>query len=417
VGASSVPWLALALLVGACDGTSHGTSDASFQFPDGASSSTRDAGAHDGARGRDAAVDASSDTNPPPRDAGGADALYYANCSTPCPASCSGTCSAGNCLETVVSHVVLENNAVAVDPRAIYWQGLGPDAAPLGYTLWRDALDAGDPSLLVSSADLPDAGFLLQGPVTGGIGGAFFATVGPTASGPGRLFGAWPGVGPRLLFAPDSGSFNGLAVNDASVYASLQSAPGGGSVLRIVDGGGAVSLSSQSLPPGTVAADLAVNGTSFAWLASGMGGFTIFTGPLTGDASSLLLVAQGADAGHPSLRLDPTYVYWISGEGLPDEMNARHTVYRVPITGGATEAFLEDDDIRSFAVDDTSFYWSTAHPTGITTQPFTYSEAKVSTATVGARPTLLACEEAGGIVVDNGFVYLGTATTVYRLPK
>ena len=142
-----------------------------------------------------------------------------------CAPSCTGVCSAGNCVDVLAANIDSDSTGIEVDSRALYWPGppLG-DASAFAYTIWRDPSDGtGTPSVVASFGANPDAGFLLVGPVAGGFGGAFFATVGATPSGPGRLFGAWPDAGVQLLYAPDSGIIDGVAVNDGGLYASRTS--------------------------------------------------------------------------------------------------------------------------------------------------------------------------------------------------
>jgi len=350
-------WLGIAVV--GCGSTSTANPDASGSFggsPDARSDSrdaprdSRDAtsdGNGNDARLGDAraetgrSADAHADAH---RDAGSSDAalsdasldgpLYYATCEAACASPCAGVCSGGNCLDVLATNIDSDSSGLQADSHALYWPGppLG-DASPFDYTLWRDPSDGtGTPSIVASFGANPDAGFLLLGPVAGGFGGAFFTTIGATPSGPGRLFGAWPDAGMQLLYAPDSGTIDGVAVNDGGLYASRTSGSTSDFVSIPINGAAPTLLYADM---SVLAEQLAVNRKSFASILLNVVDRSfagIVTGALDG-STPLVKIAQGVEVGGGMLALDATYVYWF-GPGATTGYTEPSTIYRAPISGG-----------------------------------------------------------------------------------
>ena len=350
------------------------------------------------------AVTDSSTSTDAPRDAS-LNATYYAGCNAPCASGCTGLCSAGRCLDTVVDGVVIVNNRSVVDETSVYWYGLVGDAAILDYSV-QSAPKAGGGSVatLASYDRMADAGFMAVEPIAGYGGAVFFGTIGPDDYGPGQVFAAWTDGGVRDIFSPAGGAILGLATNAGGIYASFSSNPPSlASVLVVaIDGGAPKTIYTRPVGGlGAGAGALAVNSTAYPY-----GG--ILSGSLDG-STELVNVALGADLGFARIAMDETYVYWQGNES----QTVRNRIYRAPIRGGGPiELFLEDDIIEAFAVDDTSFYWAAAHPGGT---PYLYSQAKIPTA--GGPVTLSSCEEAGGISIDDAYVYVTSDSIVWRAPK
>jgi hypothetical protein len=198
----------------------------------------------------------------------------------------------------------------------------------------------------------------------------------------------------------------GLAVDATSVYWYAQTAPvvtdagGGGAVMKVPLGGGAVTTLATGFPTA-----MALGGSDVFWVEGGPNSSqaTIESVPIAGGTSTTIAIAIPPTA----VASDGTNVYWTDG--------AVGTVIKMPIGGAApiTLASQQENPV-GLAIDAKSAYWGVASAAGvngaIVKAPLSGGQAAVTLATGAFLPA--------DVAVDAANVYWSTVygTQIFAAP-
>jgi hypothetical protein len=293
--------------------------------------------------------------------------------------ACSGTCTSGRCLVTLVS----ESNVgtVTADSTNVYWS-------------------AADTGVLAS---IPAGGGVVTTLATGMYGSQLALESGTIywasyySKTTSALVSVAVGGGDVTTLVSTSLPMSGyLAMDATSVYWTAQ-----GSVLKSpVAGGSVVTLVTRS----DDASSIVVSATGVYWCA-GKDGSYLLSIPLEGGHVTTL----AADiAWTPAVVGDATNLYWADqGQG---------TVMSVPQAGGATTTLATGVvNAMNVAVDDTSVYWTSGDgETGIVAKVPIRGGAVVTLATGQLSPVAIAVDATSVYWANTG----GAVSTIMKLtPK
>jgi len=410
--------LAVFVLVGC--GSSAATVDASLAFGPADAASSRDARS-DRTTLAEGGPSSRVDSGTPSDARVGADdaaplladgSVTEPTCGTPCSSTCTGSCLAGRCYDTVVSGARIVNNISTIDSTSLYWLGVGLDGGVSGYTIRAANKLTGASSVLASSTSMPQYPEVAVEPVAGqSLNGTFFTTT-DTASNAGTPVFAASGSGTRLVYGPgpDAGYVSDLSVSVAGLLATVDARDDlSTALLRLsFDGGAPATLYSFNYPKVGVRSGLVTSsGEALAWILEPPDAqAAIMTGSLDGGASLTAIAEVSSVNAIGFFGMDAHHVYWSPARTAAGIT----TIFRAPVGGGTSETFLTADNFISIAVDASDFYWTQG------TNNATWSVRRTSSLNVGAAQTILACV-GSSVSVDSQYIYLTNTDTILRTTK
>ena len=326
-----------------------------------------------------------------------------------CGLACSSPCSAGTCVEVIVTPVPGDDLAfgthIAVDATSLYWtqcsrsgqiatvvkapKGGGTQvtlaSGPSGRCPGGIAVDATSAYWTQYSMLAPSRINVMQVPLAGGAVTTLASTAsqadpfygydgGPIAVDASSVYYLSSGSvmkvalsgGPPTTLATPKGPPAQLALNSSHVYWSAVSSSGGDTAfatMRVpLRGGRATTVFKEGGPTFSVGASGLYWSSLKASEAFGKGEVRLLTAPLGGGATTTLASIQDPNsAGLWGMTVDSTHLYSVVGSGKLDGHRYDGAVTKVPLTGGApTTLATGHSPSGDIAVDSTSVYWVSA---------------------------------------------------------